>query len=41
MAQEVVVSHHWTDVYWVDVQGVTNVVLAGGWDVKCEVQGLL
>jgi MoxR-like ATPase len=30
MAQELVVSQHWTDAYWVDLQGVTNVVLAGG-----------
>jgi MoxR-like ATPase len=29
MAQELVVSHHWTDAYWIDLQGVTNVVLAG------------
>lgn len=30
LAQELVVSHHWTDAYWIDLQGVTNVVLAGG-----------
>ncbi|WIA36602.1 hypothetical protein OEZ86_007890 [Tetradesmus obliquus] len=29
MAQELVVSHHWTDAYWIDLQGVSNVVLAG------------
>lgn len=29
LAQELVSSHHWTDAYWIDMQGVTNVVLAG------------
>jgi MoxR-like ATPase len=29
LAQELVSTHHWTDAYWIDLQGVNNVVLAG------------
>lgn len=29
MAQELVNSQHWTDAYWIDMQGISNVVLAG------------
>jgi hypothetical protein len=29
LAQELVNSQHWTDAFWIDLQGVTNVVLAG------------
>jgi DNA replication protein DnaC len=29
LAQELVLSQHWVDAYWVDLQGVSNVILAG------------
>lgn len=29
LAQELVNSQHWTDAYWIDMQGISNVVLAG------------
>lgn len=29
LAQELVSTQHWTDAYWVDMQGISNVVLAG------------
>lgn len=29
LAQELVSSQHWTDAYWIDMQGISNVVLAG------------
>lgn len=29
LAHELVNSQHWTDAYWIDLQGVNNVVLAG------------
>eukprot|EP00775_Hariotina_reticulata_P003910 gene3910-4164_t len=29
LAQDLVSSHQWTDAYWIDLQGVNNVVLAG------------
>ena len=32
LAQELVSSQHWTDAYWIDMQGVTNVVLAGAFE---------
>lgn len=35
LAQELVSSQHWTDAYWIDMQGVTNVVLAGKCVLVC------
>lgn len=29
LAYDLVVSHHWTDAYWIDLQGINNMVLAG------------
>lgn len=29
LAQELVSTQHWTDAYWIDMQGISNVVLAG------------
>lgn len=29
LAHDLVVTNHWTDAYWIDLQGVNNVVLAG------------
>lgn len=29
LAHDLVVTHHWADAYWIDLQGVNNVVLAG------------
>lgn len=29
LAHDLVVTHHWTDAYWIDLQGVNSVVLAG------------
>jgi hypothetical protein len=35
LAHELVNSQHWTDAYWIDMQGISNVVLAGRLPVCC------
>jgi hypothetical protein len=48
LAQELVNTQHWTDAYWIDLQGVTNVVLAGvcgaaaavGWQLRWRLRNV-